>query len=120
MVWTIRVSLPRYNALTDTNPDHFALNADEDDILIKEKSRGTIYVPNGTTSTIKHGLNHIPFVLSFAEVSAGRWIYVAGDSSDYDVYMELNTTNLILGNGTGATVKFKYYIFYDQQVWLKK
>ena len=35
----IRVALPTYNALTDTNPDHFALYSDQDWVLIKEFTR---------------------------------------------------------------------------------
>jgi len=117
MVQTIRVSLPGYNALTDTNPDHFALNADEDDVLIKEKLRGTIYVPpTPATSTIKHGLKYIPLVFVFAEISAGKWVLALADSGDYNVSIRLTTSQLILVNGTGATIRFKYYIFYDQQV----
>lgn len=114
--YVIRVSLPGYDCLTDTDPDHFALYSDEDWVLIKEKTRGSSSISNGGSSTVAHGLSYIPYVLVFAEVSTGKWAMVVGDSSDYNCHIELNTTNLVIYNNLGATKTFKYYIFYDQQV----
>jgi len=110
---TIRVALPGYDAETDTNPDHFALYSDQNWILIKEKIRGTVSIGNGSSSNIAHGLSYIPFVLVFAEVTSGVWVLLSGDSSDYNAWIELNTTNLIINNSLGGTKNFKYYIFYD-------
>lgn len=113
---TIRISLPGYNALTDTNIDHFALYADADNVLIKEKTRGSVSIANGGNQSIAHGLAYIPYVLVFAEVDTDKWSMVLGDSSDYNANIELNTTNLIIRNSLGSTKTFKYYIFYDQIV----
>ena len=62
MTQTIRVSLPGFNAGTDTNIDHYSVYSDSDNILIKEKTRGTVNVANGATGTVAHGLGYIPFV----------------------------------------------------------
>lgn len=118
MSYTIRVSLDGYDALTDSNIDHYALYADSDNILIKEKIRGSISVGANSSENIAHGLDYIPFVLVFAEVSSGKWIYAVGEPthSTYIVHTEIDTTNVKLVNDTAATKTFKYYIFYDQQV----
>ena len=116
MTQTIRVSLPTYNALTDTNLDHYALYADGDNILIKEKTRGSASIANGASQTIAHCLSYVPLLKVFAEVSSGKWSEVLGDSADYNTHIELNSTNLIIYNSLGATKTFKYYILYDQQV----
>lgn len=113
---TIRVALPTYNALTATNPDHFALYADSEWILIKEKVRGSSSVSGSSTTSIAHGLAYVPFVLAFAEVSSGRWIYCVGEPSDYTVKAEADATYLYLVNGYVAAKTFKYFIFYDQIV----
>jgi len=118
MAYTIRVSLPTYNALTDSDPDHYALYADSDWVLIKEKDRGSVTVANSDSEPIAHGLSYIPFVIVFYEVSSGVWRKLIGDDefNSSNVYMGINTTNLILYNYSGASVDFKYYIFYDQIV----
>ena len=118
MVKVIRVALPTYNALTETDPDNFALISDDDWILIKEKARGSISVSNGDSEPIAHGLAYVPFVVVFYEVSLGVWRKLIGDDefNANDVYMGINATNLILYNYSGASVDFKYYIFYDQIV----
>lgn len=123
MTNTIRVALPGYDALTDTNLDHFALYADEDYVLIKEKLRGSTAVSAGSSSNIAHGLSYIPTVLVFAEAAdgeigtSGRWYRVTGKDSNSIVGVEVTTTNLILYNDAVSNSKnFKYYIFYDQQV----
>jgi len=104
---TIRVALPGYNALTDTNPDHFALYGDEDWVLIKEFERGSITVSSGNSYTITHSLGYVPLVLVYVR-SGDTWSIVSGEN------IEVTTTTLkvYLPNGT----QFKYYIFYDNQV----
>lgn len=116
MTYTLRISLETYNALTDTTIDHFSVYADSDNVLIKEKARGSSSISNGSSSTIAHGLAYIPYALVFGEVSSGKWARIYSASSDYNASIELNTTNLIIRNNLGSTKTFKYYIFYDQQV----
>lgn len=118
----IRVALPGYNALTDTDSDHFALYGDEDWVLIKEKERGSETVSASSSTNIAHGLSYIPTVLVFAEAAdgevgtSGRWYRVTGKDSNSLVGIEVTTTNLILYNDSSTHSKeFKYYIFYDQQ-----
>ncbi|MBC7238559.1 MAG: hypothetical protein H5T71_00450 [Chloroflexi bacterium] len=104
--------MPTYNALTDTNPDHYALYADQDWVLIKEKSRGTIVVPAYDSASIYHNLGYVPTVFSFADNGAEAvWVY--GDTM-YSLYkMRVYTDEVVFSNATGASATFKYYIFYD-------
>ncbi len=115
MTQTIRVSLAGHNALTESGIDNYALYADGDNVLIKEKARGSIEVASGDSESIAHGLSYVPFVLVFFESASGEWTLVTG-SGYQSIYAEVNTTNLILYNKLGSAKDFKYYIFYDQQV----
>lgn len=110
---TIRVSLPGYDALTDSTPDHYALYADQDWVLIKEFVRGTTSIANSATGTITHNLGYIPMV--FVYVSDGAsWDLVTGVlNRPYSTYA-IDTTTLRITNVTGSTQTFLYYIFYDQ------
>ena len=56
----MRVSLPGYDCLTDTNLDHYALNSNEDNVLIKEYTRGTATISAGGTLQVPHNLGYIP------------------------------------------------------------
>ena len=69
-----KVALPGYNAETDTNLDHFALYVDgtTDHILIKEKTRGSVAVNNGSTVEINHNLTYVPFALAYATIGGNR------------------------------------------------
>lgn len=113
---TIRIALPGYNAESDTNLDHFALYGDIDNILIKELERGSASIANAAHTTITHNLGYVPLVLAFAEISSGVWVQVLGDASDYNVHLEVTTTTLVMYNASGATITFKYFIFYDDIV----
>ena len=114
MANVILVALSGYNVLTDTDPDHFALYADQsvDYILIKEKARGSVDIPVGQgTYNIAHGLSYVPFCLAFVETSAGVWrkLYSTAIDGTLDSF-EINDTNLILH---AAGKRASYYIFYD-------
>lgn len=114
MAQTIRISLPTINALTNTDPNNFALYADAtvDYILIKEKSRGSSSFTG--TSNIAHGLGYIPLCFVFTEISSN--VYRKLFSSPFDgigYWFEVNATNLVLRNSTGLSKVFQYYIFYD-------
>jgi hypothetical protein len=111
MAQTIRVSLPGFNVLTDIDPDHFALYADEDWVLIKEFSRGSISVATFDSESITHNLGYVPFWSVYA---GGVWVWGWNIYGDYRA--SSNTTTLTLNNLTGSSAVFKYYIFYDQQV----
>lgn len=113
---TIRVSLPTYDAIEDTNVDHYALFADEDNVLIKEFARGVISVPHGGSAEITHNLGYIPFFAFFVNIGGGvyqlGWLY--NPDSGNNAYA---TTSVIhFSHTSGSDRDFLYYIFYDQQV----
>lgn len=107
MGMTMRVSLPGYNAGTDTNLDHFALYADADNVLIKEKTRGTM-----TTGTVGHGLSYIPLYMAYDYDGVfNTWVY--GDNIYNATPRAYSTTSLIRITSGGTA---QYFIFYDRQV----
>lgn len=113
MANVLRVALPGYNALTDTDPSHFSLFTDSDNVLIKEYERGT-----GTgTTTINHNLGYVPFYLIYGETSAGSGTYrLIGQYTlhdDWRVYA--NDTDIEIVDSIGGR-DFKYFIFYDDMV----
>ena len=115
----IKASLSGYTADVDTNVNHYALWATSDDsvdnVLIKEKTRGSVSVASADWEEVSHGLGYVPFALVFVEDSANTYIKCYGwDMAEYGLYYSVNETSLILGNETGATKTFKYYIFYDR------
>jgi hypothetical protein len=114
MGMTMRVSLPGYNAGTDTNLDNYALYADTDNVLIKEKVRGTITLGNNANGTVTHNLGYIPFFAVY--MGSGSESYSLHASSNYTpFYAYSGTDNLYFWNASGGTRTFSYYIFYDQQ-----
>lgn len=119
----LRTALPGYNALTDTNLDHFSLYTDQDNILIKEKTRGTFARATGT-ETIAHNLGYVPDFRVFVDDQASAfvrygWKAVAARHSAFlapNFTAEADDTNLYVTNNSGVSCDFIYYIFYDNQV----
>lgn len=115
-----KVSLPNpdggfYNALTDTNPDHFSIyvDGDTDHILIKEKVSDVVAV-NSVNFKIPHGLGYVPLCYVYAEVSTGVWRQLFSRALDgTSLWYTINDTYLTLNNDTGVGKKFLYRIFYD-------
>lgn len=115
MAKVIKVALPTYNALTDTDPDHFSLYIDgaTDHILIKEKIRDVVSI-NSENNTVAHGLGYVPLCYVYVEVSIGVWRQIFSRALDGTSYWyTINETNLILNNDTGVEKNFAYQIFYD-------
>lgn len=121
MSYTIRVSLPNYNALTDSNPDHYALYSDENWILIKEFTRGSV---SATTNgqAVSHGLGYVPTVFAFYNDN-GIWKEVTGqqfktlDSSQrYPCIFVSSIGVFFFGIDPSTPTNFKYFICYDQQI----
>ena len=117
----LRVALPGYNALTDTDPSHFSIFSDSDNVLIKEFARGSGDLASGATATIAHNLGYIPHVKVFGKQTSGtvtNWtLLLAGGSEAGLLYVEVDTTNIYITKiANGNTGSYKYYIFYDQQV----
>lgn len=119
MTKTIKVSLPGYDAQSDTNPDHYALyfveGDDKEYVLLKEKERGGGTVANSATATITHSLGYIPYAIAFFERSSGVWRKLIGNDefNGNDIPMEVTTTTLTIENSSGASKDYKYYIFFD-------
>ena len=110
----IRVALPTRDALTDTDPSHFSLFSDSDNVLIKEFDRGADTISGGSgTATIPHNLGYIPFYIVFGEVASGKFELV----SDYTLHhlwkTYATTSNLIISTNNGSFENYRYYIFYD-------
>ena len=120
---TVRLSTPGNDVLTDTNLDHYSLYADADNILIKEKSRGTFSLSSGT-QTVAHNLGYIPDFKVFVNdqsASSGRygWKAIPAQNSALvvaDYWAEADGTNMYVVNNVGSSTAFAYYIFYDNQV----
>lgn len=112
--FTVRVSLAGTDA-DESSPDarDYALLADQDNILIKEQSRGTQTVSSGGTATINHGLGYKPHFFGYTEVSAGVYKLTNG----YNIFgpwrCSVDDNNLYYINGSGASNDLRFFIFYD-------
>jgi hypothetical protein len=131
MAQTIRVSLPGYDALSDTNPDHYALYADSDFVLIKEKERGSATIPYDGSNPyeITHNLGYVPFFLVYAfdtnarldpNAETNKWKLVPSPQLTVvtpPFYCYADTTKLYIWNlDFPNDTDFKWYIFYDNVV----
>jgi len=112
MAQTIRVALSTYNALTDSDINHYALYADSDNILIKEKARGSGNVAGA--SSVAHNLGYIPFFIVMGKTDTGEYKVanayqlLHGDWRNY-----VDDTNLNFDEFTSSEDDYQYYIFYD-------
>lgn len=112
-----KIALSGYNALTDTDPNHFSLYVDQlvDYILIKEKTYATISINAGQTATIAHNLGYVPFCLCFSEETEGVWRKLFCNAVDgVGDYFEVDDTNLYIYNTSAGTKNYSYHIFYDE------
>ncbi|MBM3283178.1 hypothetical protein FJY90_02895 [Candidatus Gottesmanbacteria bacterium] len=113
--YTIRVSKTGYDCLSEGNIYNYLLFADTDNILIKEKARGTGTVNLYSTATIAHDLGYIPFYLAYCEVASNRYRIATAFNplgSGWRAYAD--TSNLYVYNGYSSTYKsYRHYIFYD-------
>lgn len=113
MPWTMRVSLPGYNALTDGTIDHYSVYADNDNILIKEEARGTITLSNNSFGTITHNLGYVPYAQCYMKNGNNFENIAGGDLYNDAQKFYVGTNSLVVANFTGGTKTFYYYIFYD-------
>ena len=109
----IRVSLPTYDALTDTNPDHFALYSDQDWVLIKEYARGSGSSNSGSSFVVNYSFSYVPFVLGYYQ-SGSSWILINGEIFNSTAYQIITNSFVEFYNTSGSSMNFKYFIFYDQ------
>jgi hypothetical protein len=111
-----KIALPGYNALTDTDPNHFALYVDQavDYTLIKEDTRGSVSINNSSNQAITHSLGYIPLCFVFLDNGDGSFTRIYGvDIGAGDTGYTVSTTAVTISNYEGSTKSFKYYIFYD-------
>lgn len=112
MTWTMRASLPGYDALTDGTIDHYSIYADSDNILIKEKSRGSVVLSG--RGTVSHGLGYVPLSYSyFLHNGTATYCTSTNGFSQFELYL---TAADYIVRAIPGTRTFKYYFFYDQQV----
>lgn len=115
MSLTVRVSLPGYNCLTETDLDNYALFADENNLLIKEQSRGGFSVSAETTTAIAHNLGYIPYAIVFADLGSKRYFLYGFIDPAIDTYFYVDLNHLRIKNNGMSTVTGNYFIFYDLQ-----
>lgn len=111
------ISLSGYNALTDTNPDHFSLYSDEDNVLIKEYLRSTDSIANLGSKVINHNFGYVPFFAGFAPLygySTTEYQPIDHNfiTATYGAYSTQNT--LTLSNYSGTTTTISSLVFYDE------
>lgn len=115
MTNVVRVALTGYNATTDTDPRHYSIFSDQDNVLIKEHSRGTTQMDDGDTDTITHSLGYTPHCYVYGETSTnGRFRLVVGYNLFGDWRMHVTDTTLVVRNTIGTDDReMRYFIFYD-------
>ena len=107
---TLRVTIPGYNALTETDQKKYSIYADEDNVLIKEQARGTV---NGQNETVAHNLGYFPHMYAYGEISAGRFQLMTGFNLFGSFKAFVDDTNLRLFASGLGDVDMRYFIFYD-------
>lgn len=109
---TVRISLLGIDAL-EADPDarDYSLLADEDNILIKEHSRGS--VEDDTTVEVNHDLGYFPHFYAYGQTSSGTFQIMNGFNlfGDFRSFVKTNSLNLV--NVSGEERVMRYYIFYD-------
>jgi hypothetical protein len=110
---SLRISLPMINAL-EINPDarDYSLLADEDNILIKEHSRGSGKTSSvDGTFTITHNLGYKPHFYLYARFLSGRMGIVNGFNIFGEYVAYATNTQILLAGLPDEDVS--YFIFYD-------
>jgi len=116
MTNVIRVALPgQANALVDTDPRDYSLFTDQDNVLIKEHSRGSVELDAFQSTNITHNIGYPPHFYVWAETSpAGRYQLVNGYSMYADWRVQVDSTKLYIENlQSNNDEGVQYYIFYD-------
>lgn len=113
MSQVIRISLLTYDALRDSDPRHFSLISDEDNILIKEQSRGSASVADGVVQEISHNLGYFPHFYAYGEISSGKYEIINGHNLFGSWRCHVDNNKLYIRNTSGSTGIIRYFIFYD-------
>lgn len=129
----MRVALPGYNALTDTNLDHFSLYTDQDNVLVKEFIRGGDSLPfnpdpEGSPYIIEHNLGYVPMFFVFVRDNSSlepgdptNWKLVPHLQSSFTLppfWCYADESNIYIinqnyGEDGSTNSDFKWYVFYD-------
>lgn len=112
---SLRISLPAINAL-EASPDarDYSLLADEDNVLIKEHSRGSSTIDDLQTLEVSHNLNYLPHFYSYAEISSGRFQISNGYNLFGSFRSFVDSSKLYIENVSGVNDSdVRYFIFYD-------
>ena len=120
MGMTMRVSLPGYDCLTDTNLDHYGLYTDSDYLLIKENTSGTVGINYADTGTINHSLGYVPMAIVWGEDVNGNLI-ISGARNAVSLSNEwlcqVTSSKVLITQGVGVGTKTcDYFVFYDRVV----
>ena len=110
----LRVALAGYNAKEDTDPSHYSVFSDSDNILIKEQSRGAGTI-SGSFIEITHNLGYVPFYLVYGLVASGVYQWV-GDYTLHHTWKCYATTTKLVLFVSGSFKDYKYFIFHDEVV----
>lgn len=117
MTQSMRVSLPGYNALTDSNIYNYSIYADSDNVLIKEKVRGSVSIADGSSAEITHGLGYIPDFIVYGTdpTDSTKKILITGfPFLGLGWLSSANNQKLTIFNYNSAgTLDAEYFIFYD-------
>lgn len=132
----IRITLPGYEVLTDTDPRHYSLDSDDFQYMMRlqDTGSGTYSIPASAgihTVTVAHNLGYVPYFKCYVAFDdhAGHVTKMQDATSwttDYGVGImrflpKADTTNLYLrwNNTTGAgswTSDYYYFIGRDPAV----
>jgi hypothetical protein len=111
-----RAALPGYNALTDTDLDHFSLYSDIDNVLIKRQSQGSGTLDPEDLLTVNHNLGYIPFWATFGELDTGVWGMLNNEYNAFEVPGILSasdTENVYINTNRFVNLNYAYDVFYD-------
>lgn len=114
---TMRVSLPGYDCLTDGTIDHYALYSDQDYLLIKEQSSGSLSLDYAANGTINHNLSYIPMAMLWGEDINGN--LVMGNTTNglsltnQWLYFITNNQVVVTQGVDSGTKTASYFVFYD-------
>jgi len=107
---TIRISLPTIDALeASPDPRDYSLLADEDNILIKEHSRGVL--PDG--GSVEHNLGYLPHYYAYAQVTSGRMQIATSYDPNKATRSIITEVDLTISGAAEFDGNARYFIFHD-------
>jgi hypothetical protein len=108
--FTIRISLPGIDVFDSDDPRDFSLFADDDNVLIKEASRGVL--PSG--GTVDHDLGYFPHYYAYAQTTGGRMQIANSYDPNAATRSYTSKTQLTISGAAEFAGNARYFIFYDE------